>query len=131
MGGALVFATALALVAFAYFYTKKTHTKQTGRLYILTRPLGATLGDMLTELHENGGLDLSRISPSLVIAAVMIIGIFLTAQRQADIRRRQRRVCPDQREDGKQAFRRSAGAARCWYSVGAVVFFNCGYDGGS
>lgn len=80
-GGALVFAAALVLVALAYFYTKISHTMLFWTAFILTRPLGATLGDILTKPHENGGLDLSRISSSLVIAAFMIIGIFLTAQR--------------------------------------------------
>jgi|SRR3569623_154785 len=79
-GGALVFAAALVLVALAY-YTKISHTMLFWAAFILTRPLGATLGDILTKPHENGGLDLGRISSPLVIAAVMIIGIFLTEKR--------------------------------------------------
>jgi uncharacterized membrane-anchored protein len=46
--------------------------------YILTRPLGATLGDTLTKAHSEGGLALGRITSSLVIAAAMVIIIALT-----------------------------------------------------
>jgi uncharacterized membrane-anchored protein len=48
--------------------------------FILTRPLGATVGDMLTKPHANGGLDLSRISSSAVIAVFMVGCIALTSQ---------------------------------------------------
>jgi uncharacterized membrane-anchored protein len=46
---------------------------------VLTRPLGATLGDTLTKPMVQGGLNLSRIDSSLVIAAVMVVGIWLAA----------------------------------------------------
>lgn len=80
-GGALVFGAALMIVAIAYFYTKISHTALFWAAFILTRPLGATLGDILTKPHESGGLDLSRISSSLTIAAAMVACILLTGQR--------------------------------------------------
>ena len=80
-GGALVFAGALVLVAAAYFYTKASHTLLFWMAFILTRPLGATLGDLLTKPHADGGFNLSRISSSLIIAIFMIASILLTPQR--------------------------------------------------
>jgi len=83
-GGALVFAAALGLVALAYFYSQVSHTLLFWAAFILTRPLGATLGDLLTKPHANGGLDLSRISSSLVIAAAMAIGILVVWLRSRE-----------------------------------------------
>jgi uncharacterized membrane-anchored protein len=78
--GALVFAGALTLVAMAYFFTSISRTTLFWAAFILTRPLGATLGDILTKPNENGGLNLSRITSSLVIAAFMVLCILLTSQ---------------------------------------------------
>ncbi len=80
-GGALVFAAALALVAAAYFFTKASHTLLFWLAFILTRPLGATVGDILTKPLADGGLALGRIVSSLVIAIVIVGAILLTAQR--------------------------------------------------
>ncbi len=80
-GGALVFAGALVLVAAAYFYTKASHTLLFWMAFILTRPLGATLGDLLTKPNADGGFDLSRISSSLIIAIFIVVGILFTSQR--------------------------------------------------
>jgi uncharacterized membrane-anchored protein len=78
--GALVFAGALTLVAAAYFFTKLSHTLLLWTAFILTRPLGATLGDILTKPHANGGLNLGRITSSLVIAGFMVFCILFTSQ---------------------------------------------------
>ena len=80
-GGALVFAGALLLIAALYFYTKVSHTFLFWAAFILTRPLGATVGDLLTKPHPNGGLALSRISSSAVIAIFIIGCILLMPQR--------------------------------------------------
>jgi len=79
--GALVFAGALTLVAVAYFLTNISHTLLFWLAFILTRPLGATLGDLLTKARDHGGLNLGRISSSLVIAAFMVVCILVTSQR--------------------------------------------------
>lgn len=80
--GALVFAGLIALVAAAHFFTKIPKSVLFWAAYVLTRPLGATLGDTLTKPHAQGGLDLSRITSSLVLAALMIVGIVLTSRRR-------------------------------------------------
>jgi uncharacterized membrane-anchored protein len=80
-GGALVFGGALAIVAALYFWTETSHTVLFWSAFILTRPLGATLGDTLTKPLAHGGLNLGRIISSLVIAAFMISCILLTGQK--------------------------------------------------
>jgi len=82
--GALVFGGALTLVALAYFLTNISHTILFWAAFILTRPLGATLGDLLTKPRDTGGLNLSRITSSLVIAAFMVICIVLTEQKAGE-----------------------------------------------
>jgi uncharacterized membrane-anchored protein len=76
--GALVFAGLIALVAVAHYLTKISDSLLFWAAYVLTRPLGATLGDTLTKPHAQGGLNLSRITSSLVIAVIMIVGIIMT-----------------------------------------------------
>ena len=78
--GALLFAGLIALVAAAYYLTKLPRSVLFWSAYVLTRPLGATLGDTLTKPHDEGGLALGRITSSLVIAAVMIVLIALTSR---------------------------------------------------
>lgn len=80
-GGALVFSGLIALVAAAHYYTKINKSVLFWAAYVLTRPLGATLGDTLTKPLDLGGLDLSRIASSLVIAAAMIALVFITHQK--------------------------------------------------
>jgi len=76
--GALVFAGLLGIVAALHFFTDISGAALFWAAYVLTRPLGATLGDTLTKPRDQGGLNLGRITSSLVIAAVMIVGITLT-----------------------------------------------------
>ncbi|MGZ6250081.1 MAG: COG4705 family protein [Syntrophales bacterium] len=79
--GALIFAGLIALVAGAHFFTKIPGSVLFWAAYVLTRPLGATLGDILTKPHAEGGLALGRMVSSLVIAAVMVVLIILTSKR--------------------------------------------------
>jgi uncharacterized membrane-anchored protein len=76
--GALVFVAALTLVAAAYFFTKTSRTLLFWTAFILTRPLGATLGDILTKPLAKGGLNFSRITSSLVLAGFVVFCILLT-----------------------------------------------------
>src|SRR5579863_2129052 len=59
-GGALVFGGALVIVAALYFWTSVSRVALFWAAFILTRPLGATLGDFLDKPHDDGGLALSR-----------------------------------------------------------------------
>jgi len=80
--GALVFGAGLALVAAAYFYTNLSHTLLFWSAFILTRPLGATLGDLLDKPLAGGGLALSRLTASAVLA-VFIVGCILVPPQKA------------------------------------------------
>lgn len=80
-GGALFFAFALAVIATVYFTTKISRTFLFWAAFILTRPLGATVGDLLTKPHANGGLELSRITSSLILLLFMIGCILLTSKQ--------------------------------------------------
>ena len=80
-GGAIVFAAGLAIVAAFYFWTKVSHTLLFWAAFILTRPLGATVGDFLDKPLANGGLALSRYSASAVLAVFIIACIVFLPQR--------------------------------------------------
>jgi uncharacterized membrane-anchored protein len=81
-GGALVFGAALAVVAAAYYWTKLSRVTLFWTAFILTRPLGATVGDFLDKPVSDGGLDLSRPLASAVIA-VFILGCLLVLPQRA------------------------------------------------
>ncbi len=81
-GGAFVFAGLLAVIAGLHFFTKVPKSILFWGAYVLTRPLGATLGDVLTKPHAQGGLNLTRITCSLVIAAGMVLLVATTSLRK-------------------------------------------------
>ena len=81
-GGALVFSALIALVALAYFVTNISRTILFWAAFILTRPLGATLGDILTKPYANGGFNFNRIESSLVLATLMTLCIVTTSLRR-------------------------------------------------
>ena len=80
-GGALVFAAGLGIVAAAYRWSSVSRTLLFWAAFVLTRPLGATLGDLLDKPIASGGLALSRYGASVVLVAVIIVAIFLMPQR--------------------------------------------------
>jgi uncharacterized membrane-anchored protein len=80
-GAALVFGTGLAVVAALYFLTGVSRVTLFWIAFILTRPLGATVGDFLDKPVSDGGLALSRPLASLVIAAFIVGCLFVLPQR--------------------------------------------------
>jgi uncharacterized membrane-anchored protein len=80
--GALVFAALIALVAVAHFFTRIPANLLFWAAYVLTRPLGATLGDTLTKPPAEGGLGLGRFTSSLAIAAVMMVLVAASSLRK-------------------------------------------------
>ena len=83
LGGIAIFVVALALVAAAYFLTKISHTILFWLAFVLTRPLGAVVGDFLDKPLDHGGLALSRYTASLALLAVMALCIFIFPQKAA------------------------------------------------
>lgn len=82
--GALVFCGALAIVALAYFFTNISRVFLFWTAFILTRPLGATAGDLLDKPVTEGGMALSRLYASLIILAFIVICILIIPQKAAE-----------------------------------------------
>lgn len=80
-GGALIFAAGLAVIAALYFWTRVSRVTLFWAAFILTRPLGATVGDFLDKPLDHGGLALSRPLASVVIAVFMLVCLLLIPQR--------------------------------------------------
>ena len=79
--GAVVFGAGLALIAGAYYLTRVSCTFLFWAAFILTRPLGATLGDLLDKPVAHGGLDISRFTASAVLTLLMIALIWFFPQK--------------------------------------------------
>jgi uncharacterized membrane-anchored protein len=80
-GGALVFGAGLAILVALYFRTKVSHVVLFWAAFILTRPLGATVGDYLDKPLAKGGLEMSRSIASAVLAVAIIALILVLPQR--------------------------------------------------
>jgi uncharacterized membrane-anchored protein len=80
-GGALIFAAGLAILAALYYWTSVSRVLLFWAAFILTRPLGATVGDFLDKPVANGGLALSRPIATAVIGAFIIVCLFVLPQR--------------------------------------------------
>jgi uncharacterized membrane-anchored protein len=81
LGGALLFGGALAVLAVLYWRTRVSHVALFWVAFILTRPLGATVGDFLDKPLAKGGLDLSRPIASAVLALAIVVLVALLPQR--------------------------------------------------
>ena len=84
VGGALVFSAALAIVAALYFWTRVSRVLLFWIAFILTRPLGATVGDFLDKPLDHGGLNLSRPIASAALAILILALIMLLPQRAGE-----------------------------------------------
>src|SRR4249919_2738344 len=82
-GGIVVFSVLLAAIAAAYYTTKISRTGLFWAAFVLTRPLGAVLGDLLDKPLDHGGFALSRYTASLVLLALIALGVWLLPQRAA------------------------------------------------
>jgi uncharacterized membrane-anchored protein len=80
-GGALLFGAALAVLVIFYFTTRINHVLLFWAAFILTRPLGATIGDFLDKPIANGGLDLSRGAATAVLGLAIVSLIMVSPQR--------------------------------------------------
>lgn len=83
-GGAIVFGSMLAVIAGLYFLTKISRTGLFWAAFILTRPLGAVVGDFLDKPISKGGLELSRYSASAALIVVIVICIVLFKHKAAE-----------------------------------------------
>jgi uncharacterized membrane-anchored protein len=81
LGGALLFVGALVIVAGCYFWTDVPRVVLFWAAFILTRPLGATVGDFFDKPRDQGGLDISRPLGSAIIAGFVVASILIIPQR--------------------------------------------------
>jgi uncharacterized membrane-anchored protein len=81
-GGACLIAGLLALVLAAHYYTQISKVMLFWVAFVLTRPFGATLGDVLTKAHEKGGLAFGTIGSSIVLLSILGVCILFTTLKQ-------------------------------------------------
>ena len=80
-GGAIVFGTLLMLIVAAYLWTNISHTVLFWAAFVLTRPLGAVVGDFLDKPLDAGGLELNRYTASATLLLIIIACILIFTQR--------------------------------------------------
>jgi len=83
LGAAMLFGAAIAVVAGLYFFTRLNRTALFWAAFILTRPLGATVGDFLDKPIAKGGLNFSRPLASAFLVVVLVIVVAIGARRTA------------------------------------------------
>lgn len=83
-GGVGLFFVLLAVIAGLYYFTKISRTLLFWSAFILTRPLGASMGDLLTKPHEEHGFELGRFVASGVIAVAMILLLVIFPQKAGE-----------------------------------------------
>ncbi len=83
VGGAMLFAGLITLIAAAYFFTKAPRVLLFWAAFVLTRPLGATLGDTLTKPLAHGGLALGTLQSSAVLTLAVVALVALAARKPA------------------------------------------------
>lgn len=90
LGAAAIFGGALTLVALAHYFTRISKPLLFWSAFILTRPLGAVVGDFLDKPVSSGGLELSRLAASAVLAAAIVLLVALLPQRPESIAAQER-----------------------------------------
>lgn len=83
LGAAVIFGTLLAAVAGAHFFTRISSTLLFWAAFVLTRPLGAVLGDFLDKPLASGGLALSRYAATAVLLGFVVVCIMFSSKRAA------------------------------------------------
>jgi uncharacterized membrane-anchored protein len=81
LGGAAVIAGLIGLVVVAYYTTRIDRVMLFWIAFVLTRPFGATFGDLLTKSTDKGGLDFGTIGSSLVLATILVAFIVFTSAK--------------------------------------------------
>jgi len=82
-GGVVTFGVLLAIIAAAYFWTKLSRTALFWAAFILTRPLGAVVGDLLDKPVSDGGFALSRYTASAVLLGLITFFVFAFSHKPA------------------------------------------------
>ncbi len=83
-GGALLIGGLIALITLAHFYTKISGILLFWLAFVLTRPFGATMGDVLTKTHEKGGLDFGTIGSSAILAFILVVFVCISHHKHTN-----------------------------------------------
>jgi len=81
-GGAILIGSLLLLLVLAYYFTKLSHVILFWSAFVLTRPFGATFGDLLTKPLEKGGLNLGTLGSSSVLLGILVFLVFIENYKQ-------------------------------------------------
>lgn len=81
-GGAVLIGTLLVIVVLVKYFTQIPAVLSFWIAFVLTRPFGATFGDLLTKVHEKGGLGFGTLGASLILGGILLILIFYTNMKQ-------------------------------------------------
>jgi uncharacterized membrane-anchored protein len=73
MGGALLIGGLLALVLGATFFTRMSRILLFWVAFVLTRPFGATVGDVLTKPQDKGGLNFGTVGSSVILSSILVV----------------------------------------------------------
>lgn len=82
LGGALLIGGLLVAVMLAWRFTKLSRVTLFWIAFVLTRPFGATFGDLMTKTQEKGGLGIGTVGASLVLAVPLVMLIYVTNRRE-------------------------------------------------
>jgi uncharacterized membrane-anchored protein len=85
LGGAILIGSLIGGVVLLYYFTSISRVLLFWIAFVLTRPFGATFGDVLTKPIEKGGLNLGTIGSSLVLAAILVFFVVLTSIQEARV----------------------------------------------
>jgi len=83
MGGAILIGSLLALTALAYYFTRISHVILFWVAFVLTRPFGATFGDLLTKATDKGGLNIGTIWSSAILVFILAILIVISMRKKS------------------------------------------------
>ncbi len=85
MGGAILIGSLLAVIVLLYSFTKINRVVLFWIAFVLTRPFGATFGDVLTKPVEKGGLNLGTIGSSIVLTSILMTLVIYTTLKHQDV----------------------------------------------
>ena len=85
MQSAMIIGGVLVLIALSHSFTKISGIVLFWLAFVLTRPFGATFGDLLTKTHDKGGLDLGTVGASVSFAVMMAVGLWWEAKREKQL----------------------------------------------
>lgn len=92
LGGAALIGSLLLLTTLAYFFTKTSHVLLFWVAFVLTRPFGATFGDLLTKPSEKGGLNFGTIGSSAILFIILVVLVIVSTIKEKNTARNSKHI---------------------------------------